>query len=357
MRDATLHSADRGIEQGAGPGRAARGLRAIRKTGCANVSPVPGRSIRCCATSWSNCCGSCLRPRAAALDLADRFQGVAVLAQRYFDDMDFGFLFDENRGLLRIGYNVDAEKGDQSYYDLLASEARTAVFLAIAKGDIPRETWLRLGRKLTAYRDQVTLLAWSGTMFEYLMPQLHLRSYAGTLLDRSLRAAVRIQRSVWTGARRSVGNLGGRARRARCSGDNINTMRSECRPLAASGEEADTAGDRALRQHAGSNDRSGARHAELACHGCERLVDAPRILRVHRLFACRRQGAPEVVHCFMAHHQGMALLAIDNALLGNRMQERFHHDPLVQSTEFLLEERMPVLVDVTPMPAFETAEA
>jgi cyclic beta-1,2-glucan synthetase len=61
-------------------------------------------------------------------------------------------------------------------------------------------------------------------------------------------------------------------------------------------------------------------------------------------------GAPEVIRCFMAHHQGMALLAIDNALLGNRMQERFHHDPLVQSTEFLLEERMPVLVDVTPMP-------
>jgi cyclic beta-1,2-glucan synthetase len=61
-------------------------------------------------------------------------------------------------------------------------------------------------------------------------------------------------------------------------------------------------------------------------------------------------GAPEVVHCFMAHHQGMALLSIDNALLGKRMQERFHHDPLVQSTEFLLEERMPTLVDVKPVP-------
>ena len=62
----------------------------------------------------------------------------------------------------------------------------------------------------------------------------------------------------------------------------------------------------------------------------------------------RANGAPEVVRCFMAHHQGMALLAINNALLENRMQERFHHDPLVQSTEFLLEERMPVLVDVSP---------
>jgi cyclic beta-1,2-glucan synthetase len=74
-------------------------------------------------------------------------------------------------------------------------------------------------------------------------------------------------------------------------------------------------------------------------------VDPAWLLRVHRLFHAGVTGAPEVVRCFMAHHQGMALLAIDNALLGNRMQERFHHDPLVQSTEFLLEERMPVLVD------------
>ncbi len=131
----------------------------------------------------------------AASQLASRFECAAGLAQAYFDDMDFAFLFDQNRGLLRIGYNVDEDRPDQSCYDLLASEARTAVFLAIAKGDIPRETWLRLGRKLTAYRDHVTLLAWSGTMFEYLMPQIHLRSYAGTLLDRSLRAAVRIQQA------------------------------------------------------------------------------------------------------------------------------------------------------------------
>ena len=162
-------------------------------TGCASVWPAPEPLYPMLRNVLEQLLRELPAAGAAALDLANRFQAVAALAQRYFDDMDFGFLFDENRQLLRIGYNVDAEKGDQSYYDLLASEARTAVFLAIAKGDIPRETWLRLGRKLTAYRDHVTLLAWSGTMFEYLMPQLHLRSYAGTLLDRSLRAAVRIQ--------------------------------------------------------------------------------------------------------------------------------------------------------------------
>jgi cyclic beta-1,2-glucan synthetase len=285
--------------------------------------------------------------RAAAIDLAGRFQGVAALGQRYFDDMDFGFLFDENRQLLRIGHNVDADKGDQSYYDLLASEARTAVFLAIAKGDIPRETWLRLGRKLTAYRDQVTLLAWSGTMFEYLMPQLHLRSYAGTLLDRALRAAVRVQAAY--GAERGVPwGISEAAYAERDERGQYQYRAFGVPPLAASGEEAKRlviapyASMLALMldpARATVNLRTMAANGWWARHGFFESIDYTD-----------RASAPEVVHCFMAHHQGMALLAIDNALLGNRMQERFHHDPLVQSTEFLLEERMPVLVDLTPLP-------
>ena len=283
--------------------------------------------------------------RSTAIDLANRFQGVASLAQRYFNDMDFGFLFDENRQLLRIGYNVDTDKGDQSYYDLLASEARTAVFLAIAKGDIPRETWLRLGRKLTAYRDQVTLLAWSGTMFEYLMPQLHLRSYSGTLLDRALRAAVRIQAAY--GAERGVPwGISEAAYADRDPQGRYQYRAFGVPPLAASGEEA--------------------RRLVIAPYASmlavmldpERAVENLRIMAAkgwwtrHGFFESidYSNATPEVVHCFMAHHQGMALLAIDNALLGNRMQERFHNDPLVQSTEFLLEERMPALVDVRPVP-------
>jgi len=283
--------------------------------------------------------------RAGALDLANRFQNAATAAQRYFDSMDFGFLFDENRQLLRIGYNVDDEKGDQSYYDLLASEARTAVFLAIAKGDIPRETWLRLGRKLTAYRDQVTLLAWSGTMFEYLMPLIHLRSYAGTLLDRALRAAVRIQQAY--GQERGVPwGISEAAHAERDARGQYQYHAFGVAPLAASGAEdqrlvvAPYATMLALMvdpARATVNLRAMAAKGWRVRHGFFESIDYSG-------------GAPEVVHCFMAHHQGMALLSIDNALLGKRMQERFHHDPLVQSTEFLLEERMPTLVDVTPVP-------
>ncbi len=287
--------------------------------------------------------------RGAALDLANRFQSIAALAQRYFDDMDFRFLFDENRQLLRIGYNVDTGRGDASYYDLLASEARATVFLAIAKGDIPRESWLRLGRKLTAYRDHVTLLAWSGTMFEYLMPQLYLRSYAGTLLDRSLRAAIRVQQAY--GQERGVPwGISEAAHSERDERGQYQYYAFGVPPLSASGEEAKrlviapyaTMLALMLDPARGTlNLRAMAAKGWWTRHGFFESIDYSH---------ADAHGGPEVVRCFMAHHQGMALLAIDNALLGNRMQERFHHDPLVQSTEFLLEERMPVLVDVRPVP-------
>jgi cyclic beta-1,2-glucan synthetase len=195
----------------------------------------------------------------------------------------------------------------------------------------------------------VTLLAWSGTMFEYLMPQLHLRSHEGTLLDRSLRAAVRIQQAY--GEERGV--PWGISEAAHAERDHRGQYQYHAfgvPPLSASGEDdgrlviAPYATMLALMLApvpATANLRSMEANGWYGRHGFFESVDYSR---------AGPDGAPEVVRCFMAHHQGMALLAIDNALLGNRMQERFHHDPLVQSTEFLLEERMPVLVDVTGMP-------
>ena len=136
-------------------------------------------------------------------------------AGRHFDEMDFSFLFDRRRKLLRIGYNVETGQPDEACYDLLASEARTAVFLAIAKGDIPREAWFRLGRKLTAYRNHRTLISWSGTMFEYLMPLLHMRTYENTLLERGRARRRRIQQPYARERACAVGNFGSSALGAR----------------------------------------------------------------------------------------------------------------------------------------------
>jgi hypothetical protein len=121
----------------------------------------------------------------AAGDLLPRLSRLARTCDQIVEEMDFKFLFDDERKLFPIGYNVTANRVDDSYYDLLASEARLASFVAIAKGDVPQEHWFRMGRPLTTVSGGRALISWTGTMFEYLMPLLVMRNYEGTLLDES----------------------------------------------------------------------------------------------------------------------------------------------------------------------------
>ena len=107
--------------------------------------------------------------------------------------MDFGFLYDEKRQLFHIGYNKTSDRLDPHYYDLLASEARLASFVAVMKQQVPSKHWYTLGRPVTRIRGQVALLSWGGTMFEYLMPALFMRSPERTLLTQSMELAVRAQ--------------------------------------------------------------------------------------------------------------------------------------------------------------------
>jgi hypothetical protein len=281
--------------------------------------------------------------RACALGLIQQLQRMAERAARLLDAMDFGFLFDPKRKLLRVGYDTGAGEAAESYYDLLASEARTAVFVAIAKGDIPREAWFRLGRKLTAYRNRRALLSWSGTMFEYLMPLLHMRSYENTLLDRGSRGALAIQQ-LYARERGLPWGISEAAYGARDEPGQYQYRAFGVPPLSASPDRADRivvapyASMLALMLNPAE---ATANLRVLAAKGC---LSRYGFCESIEYSASGRD--PELIRCFMAHHQGMGLLAMDNALLGERMQERFHVDPLVQATEFLLQERMPALVEV-----------
>ena len=127
-------------------------------------------------------------------DLEDRCRELAV--------MDFKFLYDTERGLLAIGYDVGERRRDPSCYDLLASEARLASFLLIAQGQVPQKHWFLLGRLLTSHGSDVSLISWSGSMFEYLMPQLIMPTYENTLLDQTCKAAV--SRQIEYGRQRAV---------------------------------------------------------------------------------------------------------------------------------------------------------
>ena len=120
--------------------------------------------------------------------IAARNERLARLERRMRNEvlgMDFGFLFDQRRGLLSVGYQVDEERLDESCYDLLASESRVASYVAIAKGDVRTRHWFRLGRPVTAVHSDAALVSWSGSMFEYLMPLLVMRSPAESLLERT----------------------------------------------------------------------------------------------------------------------------------------------------------------------------
>lgn len=133
----------------------------------------------------------------AAEDLAPRLEGLAARVQALADGMNFRFLYDTERRIFSIGYRLADSYGsgrlDPAYYDLLASEARLASFVAIAKGDVPQHHWFHLGRALVNVGGVSTLLSWSATMFEYLMPLLVMRSFDHTLLDASCRMVVRRQ--------------------------------------------------------------------------------------------------------------------------------------------------------------------
>ena len=158
---------------GAGsPGRRRR-RRCARPSSCASGRGAPQRAL-----ASSGC------SRRAAVELAD---------------LDYEFLYDRSRHLLSIGYNVADHRLDASFYDLLASEARLASFVAIAQGKLPQEHWFSLGRLLTTSSGRPALLSWSGSMFEYLMPLLVMPTYEGTLLDETYRGVV--ERQIEYGAR------------------------------------------------------------------------------------------------------------------------------------------------------------
>ena len=280
----------------------------------------------------------------AARELIAQFESVCSHAFRHFDEMDFTFLFEKNRKMLRIGLDVGSGTPDEACYDLLASEARTAVFIAIAKGQIPRESWFRLGRKLTAYRNHRTLVSWSGTMFEYLMPLLHLRCYGNTLLDRAVRGAVKVQQ-VYARERKMPWGISESAHadrdalmqyQYRAFGIPMICARSD---QSRSAVVAPYASMLALMVEPAEATANLQRMAAHGCVGRYGFFDAAD-------YSSRGKLPGTLIRSFMAHHQGMGLLAIDNALLNGRMQERFHSDPLVQATEFLLEERMPAVVDL-----------
>jgi len=267
--------------------------------------------------------------------LSAELRNIAELCDRLVCEMDFRFLYQARKKSLSIGYDVTAAKLEPASYNLLASEARMASFVAIAKGDIPQESWFRLGRTHTLSRGEPVLLSWSGTMFEYLMPALWMRHHPDTIIDRSMRTAVHTHREY--GRRRGV--PWGISESAFLSGVD-----------GAYGYRAFGVPELALRRKDSAQVVISPYSTFLAA-AMDPVAAMANLRQMHEYGWLGRYGfyesisytqaGAEPVRMWMAHHQGMSLLAIVNLLFDNPLRQYFHAEPQVLATELLLHERVP----------------
>lgn len=275
---------------------------------------------------------------------------MADLADRAFDlaqAMDFSFLRNPASKLLSVGFRVSESALDQSHYDLLASEARLASFVGIAKGDLPPSHWFRLGRSMTPIGTEAALISWSGSMFEYLMPLLVMQSPPESVLDSTYRAVV--QRQIEYGKERHT--PWGISESAYAARDVQLTYQYRAFGVPGLGLE------RGL-----SQDLVVAPYATMLAAMVQPSEAVSNLLRLKTMGALGAYGYYEsldftpsrrpdtevavLVRAYMAHHQAMSLVAITNVVFDGFFRRLFHSEPSVQAAELLLHERVPRDVEV-----------
>ncbi|HEY8271977.1 MAG TPA: glucoamylase family protein [Pseudobdellovibrionaceae bacterium] len=291
----------------------------------------------------------------AAKTLIAKAKCSQAIAYQLFNEMDFRLLYDKNRKLFSIGYRVFEKILDPSYYDLLASEARLLSFVAIAKGDVPVSHWFSLGRSLAQVGDKkgsvlgAALVSWSGSMFEYLMPSLVMKTPEGGLIKNTCELV--IHRQIAYGKERSVPW-------------GISESAYNKRDLHLTYQYSNFGiPDLALKRGLGTNIVV-APYATLLAAMYEPSLAAENLRLLKTIGACGTYGYYEaldytrsrvpthrnfvVIRAYMAHHQGMSLVSLANVFYNELLCRLFHNEPLVQATEILLQERTPRAVGVLP---------
>jgi cyclic beta-1,2-glucan synthetase len=268
--------------------------------------------------------------------LASELKSLSSEAMRFATEMDFGFLMDKSRLLLSIGYEIERQHLHQACYDLLCSEARIAAFITVAKGEAPQQSWFKLGRIHTMAYGQPVLISWTGTMFEYMMPNIWMRSYPDTLVSRTLSGVVAIQRafgkehgipwgiseSGWAGMddhghyHYQAFGIPQIALKWDAVAGPVVSPYSTCLALGVEPVEA-------LR-----NLKRMAKMGWTGAYGFYEAADYQESTKT-----------PKLVREWMAHHQGMSLLAVLNLLYDNIVQDWFHANAHLEATQLLLHEK------------------
>ncbi|MFD3155786.1 GH36-type glycosyl hydrolase domain-containing protein [Haloimpatiens sp. FM7330] len=274
------------------------------------------------------------------LQINDLINRISLMAE----NTDFSLVFDNERELFTIGYDVENNTISKSYYDLLASEARQATFVAISKGDVSEVVWFKLGRALANINNSKGLVSWSGTMFEYFMPLLIMKNYPNTLLDQTYNSVIHGQKAYCSNKNVPWGisesafyhfdvDLNYQYKAFGVPG--IGVKRGLSDELVISPYSTVLAMQLDVKG-AFQNLKVLIKEGILGKYGFYEAVDYTK----ERL----KGKESSIVKCFMVHHQGMSLMALDNVLNNNILQNRFHNIPRVKASELLLQERIPKVV-------------
>ena len=282
---------------------------------------------------------------AALLAAANALRGwgqdaLAARAQALCDGMDFALLYDPQRRLMHIGIDTGSGKRSEGYYDLLESEARLTSYFAVARGDVPREHWRALSRAQVQHERYRGCVSWSGSVFEYLMPELFLPPQRDSLLWESAKFCLRVQRR-----RVRAGQPWGVSESAYFALDSALSYRYKAHGCAALAMQPDMDRELVLSPYSAFLALAVAPRAAVrdlrrfaarglpGQYGFQEALDCTR---------ARTGGGGQIVHCVMAHHQGMSLLSACNALCGGQVQRWFLADPAMRAHMSLLSERLPL---------------
>lgn len=289
---------------------------------------------------------SLLKTKQVAENIINKIECLRFKILKMADETNFSILYDNKKELFSIGYDIEKKNIGNCYYDLLASEARQASFIGIAKGDINQGHWFKLGRAITTINGNKGLVSWSGTMFEYLMPLLIMKNYEDTLLDETYKNIIIGQKKYCSKRHLSCWGI---SESAFSTMDASSTYQYKAFGVPGIGLKRGLGNELVLSPYStilamqldlkGSleNLKNLSREGMVGKYGFYESIDYTKT-RTKK----GRKGI--IIKCYMVHHQGMSLMALNNVLNNNIFQKRFHEIPQVKATELLLQEKIPKTV-------------
>ncbi len=276
----------------------------------------------------------------AAVNFRESVMEIAREADKLIKNTDFTMLYDRSKHMFHIGFNTYLNRYDDSYYDFIASESRLTGYLAISKGDIPQKHWYHLSRPLTLVKGCPTLLSWGGTMFEYFMPHILMRVLPNTVFEKTLRRVLKVQ--IRFAAEHNI--PWGISESAYYRFDQNLNYQYRAFGVPSLGVRSDLSKFLVVSPYSSFLAASGNPKAFLknlkslkdyGVFGKYGFFEAIDFMAA----AGKEYKKPNIIKTYMCHHKGMSLAALNNLLNNNILQDRFHSEPIIKSSEILLEER------------------